>query len=325
MPLLDVIEQSDRTLAARSFHKSASRKRSSNAQLRSASNVLVNALVLSEPRLLADHVRWAGAFAHSRGDTAHSAPALFRLLRSIAANLDDPNDRKVVDHFLTQAETADSAIDEMQVNPTTSRYLELLLAFEPERAQELADEAIAGGMSLQAFYLDVLEPALIEVGRLWEEALVNIAQEHYVVDITYRIMSVLAERAPRPAPGERTFVALCVQGERHEIGLRMIRDQLHLRGWKTIYLGLDVPLEALASVLRANAPVVVGLSVAMAAHLGRARETIATIRRLDPRARIVIGGRPFRCGGNLWSKVGADAGPRNAAEAISAIEALAGA
>jgi methanogenic corrinoid protein MtbC1 len=310
-------------IAALAFQKMVARKRSANAQLRSAITVFVNALVLGEPRLLAEHVRWSGSFAAARGDAGQSAPALFRRLHAIAATLADPGDRTVVGDFLTQAEAADDGPCETQLNPTARRYLELLLAFEQEGAQQLADEAISAGMSLQTFYLDVLEPALIEIGRLWEDALGNIAQEHYITGVTYRIMSVLAERAPRPAQRERTFVGLCVEGERHEIGLCMVRDQLHVRGWKTIYLGSDVPLETLASVLRANAPAVLGLSVAMPEHLGRARDAIATIRRLHPHVRIVVGGRPFRGGGNLWSKVGADAGPRNAWEAVSAIEALA--
>jgi MerR family transcriptional regulator, light-induced transcriptional regulator len=195
------------------------------------------------------------------------------------------------------------------------------LAQDELAARALADRVYAS-YGMAATYFGLFEPALIEAGHRWERAEMHVMQEHYVTDCTLRLMGDFVRSAPQEAPSPRTFLALCAENERHDVGLRMIADQLRVNGWKIVYFGADVPSDECPAAVRDNEPTVVGLSVTMTAHLERAADAIAGIRRADPEVAVVVGGLPFQECTDLWEKVGAHAGSTNGTEAVATIERL---
>src|SRR5690606_6446315 len=111
------------------------------------------------------------------------------------------------------------------------------------------DAAHEGGLDVGCIYLDVFQPALREIGRLWQENEITVADEHLATAITQAAMLRLYERAYEwEQDGGPTLVAACVDVERHEVGLRMLCDLLELRGWRTRYLGAAVPVEGLVAM-----------------------------------------------------------------------------
>ncbi len=191
----------------------------------------------------------------------------------------------------------------------------MLMTHQAYNARSLAHEAASRYGDLQSIYFELLEPALIESGERWERAAMSVAMEHHVTDMTLRVMNDLLGRQPP---------RLRIENERHDVGLRMISDQLQINGWKIVYFGADVPADECPAAVRENAPTVIGLSVTMAAHLDQARTTIAAIREVDAGVPIVVGGLPFRHGGDLWRKIGATAGATSGPEAVATVERLAG-
>ena len=85
--------------------------------------------------------------------------------------------------------------------------------------------------------LDILAPAQIELGRLWERGEISIAHEHYTTAITQLSLSLLYPRLllNRTLLG-RSLVATSVGSEAHEVGIRMIADLMEQDG-----LAYDVP------------------------------------------------------------------------------------
>jgi methanogenic corrinoid protein MtbC1 len=298
-------------------------RRFGNAQLRNAFPVLVNALAFGEPALFAEHLHWLDAVAGARGDRYNDAQALLRHLRAEIAAIDEPGRAEAL-AFVAAAEALPPAPAQraLDTRDPALDFLERLLAYDQRGARRLAGMQIAKGAGLPHVYEELLEPALIETGRRWQAALLTVGQEHYLSDAVLRIANVLCESVPRAAHKDATFVGLCVEGERHDLGLRMIRNVLYADGWTTVFLGADVPGEEFASILRESKPAVVGISVTMTAHLDAARAAIVVVRRNDPAARVVVGGKPFRDGGDLWSRLGADAGQRGLGEAVAAIDRL---
>jgi methanogenic corrinoid protein MtbC1 len=299
-----------------------------SAQMRAALDVLVSTLAVDEPRLLGDHARWAAAVSVARHDPMNDAKTMFMRLRSGAQRIADLSDREIVLGFLAEAQTlarrgADWLDDRRDIDSNALTYLEGFLtqqAFDPRRLAQAAESRFG---DLQSIYFELLEPALIEAGDRWERAEMSVSQEHHLTDTTLRVMDDLLSRRPLRARNERTFLALCVENERHDVGLRMISDQLQISGWNVVYHGSDVPADDCLAAVRDNAPTVIGLSVTMAAHLDRARITIAAMREADPAAAIVVGGLLFRDGGDLWQKIGATAGATSGAEAVATVERLA--
>ena len=86
------------------------------------------------------------------------------------------------------------------------------------------------GIGVQTLYLEVLQPAQIELGRLWELGLLAVADEHLGSQVTQMAMSVLYPYVHRDESSGLSMIAACVDGELHEIGVRMVADFFEMAG-----------------------------------------------------------------------------------------------
>ena len=203
------------------------------------------------------------------------------------------------------------------------RYLAAVLAGNRKQAFGVVDEALAAGMALRPLYLEVFQPALREIGRLWQDNRITVADEHLATAITQAAMARLYDRLFAAAtPGGRLLVAACADQERHEVGLRMLCDILEMDGWDTVFLGASVPVDALVGMVRERRPDVVALSAAISPHLSRVREAIRAIRDdvPGPQPVIAVGGRAFADDPELAVRLGADLTARDAAEAAERLK-----
>lgn len=213
---------------------------------------------------------------------------------------------------------AAAALDEVY-----ERYLDALRRGQRRSAFEAIDAGADQGLDMSALYLGVFQPALREIGRLWEENEISVADEHLATAITQSAMARLFDRLFRwPAAAQPTIVAACADTERHEVGLRMLCDLLETRGWEAHFLGACVPAESLVRMVQEKRPQVVALSAALAPHLPRLRAMIAAVRgAFGPAAPIIIvGGRQFLAHPELAQQVGADLTAGDAATAVTLLE-----
>lgn len=200
-------------------------------------------------------------------------------------------------------------------------YLDAIRLGDRRRAFQVADEALDDGMDLSALYVEVFQPSLREIGRLWQDNVITVADEHLATAITQTALLRSYQRVFEwhGATG-RSLIAACVDVERHELGLRMICDLLDVEGWHTTYLGAAVPVNSLVEMVRSRRPDVVALSVSIDPHLTRLRDTISTLReQIEDPPLIVVGGRPFLADPDLAARIGADF---TAVDAISAVREL---
>jgi methanogenic corrinoid protein MtbC1 len=200
-----------------------------------------------------------------------------------------------------------------------STYLDAIREGDRRRAFQVIDEARSSGLELSTIYVGVFQPALREIGRLWQQNAITVADEHLATAITQAAMARAYQSAFswRSALG-RTLIAACVDTERHEVGLRMLCDLLDLEGWHTTYLGASVPVESLVTMVQRRRPDVVALSAALTPHVPRVRSMVdAIIGTLgDARPLIIVGGRPFLDDPALATRVGADFTAENAVDAV---------
>jgi methanogenic corrinoid protein MtbC1 len=117
----------------------------------------------------------------------------------------------------------------------------------------LVEQALSAP-SIEDAFVGSLTPALAEVGALWEQGTIGIAQEHLA---TGTVRSALQRLLSDPRGGLRgTAVLACAPGEHHEIGLLMLAVLLRADGWQVAYLGADIPCAdalALAEAIDARA------------------------------------------------------------------------
>jgi MerR family transcriptional regulator, light-induced transcriptional regulator len=173
-------------------------------------------------------------------------------------------------------------------------FLAALLAADATRARHLIDRAVAGGMPIADVYLEVLAPAMREVGELWEAAQVSVAYEHYATSITQGILGALGPRMRVPPTTGRLAVVACTPGERHALGAQMVSDFLEGAGWEVLNVGPSLPTADLVGLVEDEQPDVVGLSTATVDRLAGAEAAIAALRELDPAPYVVVGGLAWR-------------------------------
>ena len=93
---------------------------------------------------------------------------------------------------------------------------------------------------------------------------------------------------------------------------------MEIDGWRTIYLGSDIPQIELPNTLATYEADVLLLSVALTSQIPSTARTIAAIReRCDRPVKILVGGNGLADNTGVWREIGADG---YAADAESALE-----
>ena len=196
-------------------------------------------------------------------------------------------------------------------------YLQVLLRGERAGASRLIMNQVEQGAVVKDLYLHIFQPALLEIGRLWQMHQLSVAQEHYCTAATQMIMSQLYPYVFATEKNGRKLVATCVDGELHEIGARMVADFFELDGWDTYYLGANAPADSIVRTLAARHVDLLAISATMTTHIHSVRDLIALVHA-NPgiQVKILVGGYPFNVMPTLWQQVGADGYGRDAEEAV---------
>ncbi|HEX7667465.1 MAG TPA: cobalamin-dependent protein [Polyangiaceae bacterium] len=160
-----------------------------------------------------------------------------------------------------------------------TRFLEAQLRGDRRRASAIVlDEGLSAGAAVDDLHEHVLQGAQREIGRLWEENRISVAQEHMATAIAGLVLTQLFERAPSaPRNGKRVLVA-CVEGEKHDFPARLVADALDLAGFGVSFLGADVPIESLVRMIDEDRPDLVALSATMSLHAPALRNEVKAIR-----------------------------------------------
>lgn len=176
-------------------------------------------------------------------------------------------------------------------------YLDALRADDGPGAYRIASGGLREGMEIPALYQRVIAPAMHEIGRLWEQGALTVADEHLATALTHRVLAAL--RPPPPAedgaaaedpPRGRVMLA-AVEGEQHALGLRMAADILEDAGFHAIYLGADVPTDALLQAVSALSPDRLVLSATMPELAPRLAEVSDSLRRAHSQVGLLVGGQ----------------------------------
>lgn len=174
-----------------------------------------------------------------------------------------------------------------------SRFLDVLRVGDGPAADRLVDGALAAGMAPEAVQALVIGPAMVRIGDLWECRALTVADEHLATSIShralFRVFAALSARRVEPRSRERVLLA-AVEGQHHVLGLRMVADVLEGGGFDVLYLGADVPVDALGAFVAEHEPAVVGLGCSIIGDVGRLAESLWTIHADAPRTRIMLGG-----------------------------------
>lgn len=206
--------------------------------------------------------------------------------------------------------------------PYREQYLDALLAADATAARAVVDTALALGVPTGAVYLEVIGPAMEEVGRRWEAAEITVADEHLATAITQGVLAGLAMHLPRTSSSAAGRVAVTGSGpgDDHGIGSRVVADFLAAAGWKVLDLGANTPAEGFAQIAARHDARVVAVSTSLSQHLDGVRRVRAALDGLERPPLLVVGGRAYGGSEDRARRVGADLFAQDPATLLERLE-----
>jgi len=193
------------------------------------------------------------------------------------------------------------------------RYAQALLNGDDQGAFKILHEMMLTRPPLGDLYLNLITPALVQIGQLWCDGKINVGLEKLASHLVLKHMDRL--RGMYSSDGHRLpqrILVSCVEGEQHCIGARMVADLFLIEGWLVDFLGADVPTPALLDTIKIRQPQLVALSVRTSAGLGHASRVLNELSADGPK--ILLGGQAIVR--NDWPQDGRYEVARDAVEGV---------
>lgn len=293
---------------------------------------LFEAIEASSPELFSDYIAWEKIFLVNLGIPEERLIERLELMEDVLINNLPPEKSSLavkyiedgIDNLTEQPDYSSFINEDKPLVKLLEQYLEMLLNGDRHSAGKMIIEAVDNGISVKDIYLHVFQSSLYEIGRLWQENKITVAQEHYCTAATQMIMSQLYPYITRNEKSGHVIVATSVSRELHEIGVRMVADFFEMDGWNTFYLGANTPTESIVKTIINNKADLLLLSTTISSHIGELMDLIKNVRKCEEcrNPKIIVGGYPFKVDKDLWKKVGADGQAEDAETAVELAEKL---
>jgi methanogenic corrinoid protein MtbC1 len=165
-----------------------------------------------------------------------------------------------------------------EVQRVRDELLEALVKGDARLVELVALEAIAEGMPLATLYVDVMTPALHDIGERWQRGELTIADEHIATSLVDDVMALVGRSATvRPRRSRSRVLLGAVENENHVVGLKMLADLAEGAGFDVRFAGAALPVATLEHVVRKHEPRVVGLSASVGAPAWALQDAIEVL------------------------------------------------
>jgi methanogenic corrinoid protein MtbC1 len=174
--------------------------------------------------------------------------------------------------------------------------------------------------------VEVLEPALEQVGRLWDQEKISLAAGYLAGKVAEDILNKAIVHEQNDLPHKGTAVIGNIEDDYHSLGRKLVGIFLSAAGWKVIDLGNDVTPSEFVDAALAHDAQVIGASAMMhttAVNILGVRKEIEA-RQLGDRLKLAVGGAIFKVRPDLVQEVGGDGTAANAVDAPALFDRLKG-
>ena len=285
----------------------------------------------NSPEILSNYLIWLKDLLSRLGvpvkDLKQSVLCVNDVILNEAPDLATNEFKKVLEVGLASLEASNPAF-QSYLNPDqpyvdlAKKYMDYLLVGKRYEACDLIIAEVDRGVPIKDIYLHVFQTVQYEVGYLWHQGHITVAQEHFCTAACQYIIARLYPMIFQNSVQGPKVVAACIGDELHEMGIRMVADFFELSGYDTYYLGANTPMEGILQTVKQSRPIALALSITIAFHMGELISLIQAMRAdKDCRnTKILVGGYAFNTNKDLWSRIGADGYARDAEGAIEIIE-----
>ncbi len=181
-----------------------------------------------------------------------------------------------------------------RVDVTPPRLVKRLMAGDENGSFQILESAMASGADAEEVYLELLGPAMHQIGEQWASGDISIADEHVASSTALRVTSRLGQRVDSRGRNRGTVLLASVSGDYHFLPTAMIRDLLRFRGFNVLDLGANTPAESIIDMANTIGDdlIAIGIAATNPDSDEIVRSTLATVNaELD--LPIVVGGAAF--------------------------------
>lgn len=202
----------------------------------------------------------------------------------------------------------------MKPQEMSDKLLNAMINADRAAAATLIEQALADGIEPQQVIANILDPAIVQLGRLWEEEAMSLAQNFVASKIAEDTLLRCIPDKKDSTRAKGAVVIGNIEDDFHSLGRKTVSLFLSAAGWDVHDLGNDVPAEEfLEKALEVNA-CVIGASAMMqttALNIRKLRRLIDE-RGLTGRIKLAVGGAVFNWRPDLVDEVGGDGTCHNA-------------
>ena len=265
---------------------------------------LAGAVEAGSPDAFVDYALWTARMLGARGIDAHTLEENLAQLKKHLSGHFSMVEQELLALFLDPGRAACIAPRPAFETQPPDAYLDLaqhtfvaaILSGHRKAALGIVEEALHHGTSLVDVYVEIFSRSLYEVGSLWEQNKISVAQEHLATAVTQYVIASPYSQLTLPSPFRGNMVVTGVAGEGHQIGANLVADAMEANGWNVRFLGSNVPHSAVLSEVEKFSASVLCVSTTLVANLPSAAELILSVRTKmgEGAPRIVLGGAAYR-------------------------------
>lgn len=191
-----------------------------------------------------------------------------------------------------RAQAPRSNVDARRTGDYVGELLRCLVNADAGGSWQVVQRAIDAGSDMEEVYLEIVSPALAEIGSQWSRGEIDISVEHQATAIVTRLIGQLSPRCVRRGRRRGDVLIGGPAGERHALVLAMLGDLLRLEGWEVFDLGPDTPANSFVhAASRMAGLTAVGVSVTTPVAVPGAVEVVQALRRaIGDDVPVVLGG-----------------------------------
>lgn len=296
-------------------------------------NYLAQAVLAGEVKIFSNYYKWLYTVLKERGINDELLKIHLKAIENVLENKFNSEDLKIIKNYLAAAaedlEHPENHYksfikEENSLYQEANQYFSFLIDMEREKAVNHILDLVESKIPIEDIYLKIFQPTQYEIGRFWQLNKISVAQEHYATSVTQLAMSQLYPKIFSSFKKGKKALTTCIGNELHELGIRMVADLLELSGWDTIHLGSNTPPTEILNMIEEKGIDLLALSATLPNQLEETRNLIKAIRKnknLD-KLKVIVGGRIFMQGNDLWKKIGADGFALDAKEAVKVADSL---
>lgn len=194
---------------------------------------------------------------------------------------------------------------------------ENLIEGQTKTVRQLVQQAIEEGLTAKEILSGGLLPGMNEVGILFKDGELFVPEvliAAKAMNAGMEVLSPLLKEGDVERKGK--FVCATVQGDLHDIGLKLVGMMLEGAGYEVVNIGVDCPAARIVEAVKEHKPDIVGMAAMLTTTMVAMKDTVEALREADlfDRVKVMVGGSP------ITDRFAKEIGGHYAADAASAVE-----